>query len=381
MIGEIVDDKELGKGKTCFIISPIGNKLEPVGTPGRVRYEESVILWEEVLLPACAVFGISPVRSDKISETGEIPDQIFRYLRDADIVIADLSHANPNVMYELGLRHSLQGNVTIQIGEHGFLPFDVTTIRTIQFARTQAGMIAVRDELIETIRSALQGKGTPVRATEVLTSSNAITPDAVEEDVRRSAEVEEELLGDEEAGIIDLLAEGEEATTHMSMVLDGAGEWMAAIGELVKSFGEQVTESDSKGKGFAGRLLLARQLAENLTDPVKTLEESSNEFSSDVQSMDAMVTYVIDRVRSGEEDPSEVATFFSSLKGLIDAADDASVGVIGFREGAKKMRTVSRALAPSTNTLVNTANKFLEGINLMVSWRNDITEILAGIEV
>ena len=40
-------------------------------------------------------------------------------------MIADLTQANPNVMYELGLRHT-QKKLTIQIGEAGRLPFDVT---------------------------------------------------------------------------------------------------------------------------------------------------------------------------------------------------------------------------------------------------------------
>lgn len=142
------EDLGLGSGKSCFIISPIGSRLAPVGSPGRTRYEESIRMWEEVFEPAAKTFGLSPVRADRISDTGEIPDQIFTYLRDADVVIADLSHANPNVMYELGLRHSLLGKVTIQVGEYETLPFDVTTIRTIQFLRTPAGLISARDELV-----------------------------------------------------------------------------------------------------------------------------------------------------------------------------------------------------------------------------------------
>ncbi|WP_310526584.1 hypothetical protein, partial [Nocardioides sp.] len=63
-------------------------------------------MWENVFEPACEMFGLTPVRADKISEAGDIPEQIFTYLRDADIVIADVTGGNANVMYELGLRHT-----------------------------------------------------------------------------------------------------------------------------------------------------------------------------------------------------------------------------------------------------------------------------------
>ncbi|MFJ6002729.1 hypothetical protein [Arthrobacter sp. NPDC092385] len=87
------DDHSLGDGQRCFIVSPIGSKLEAPGTEGRMRYEESLQMWEEVFQPACDQFGLKAIRSDKISESGEIPMQIFEYLRDAEVVIADLSGA------------------------------------------------------------------------------------------------------------------------------------------------------------------------------------------------------------------------------------------------------------------------------------------------
>jgi hypothetical protein len=72
-----------------------------------------------------------------MSRQGEIPEQVVRELRDADVVIADPTDADPNVMHELGLRHTTD-KLTIQIGERGRLPFDVSTIRTIQFVRTES---------------------------------------------------------------------------------------------------------------------------------------------------------------------------------------------------------------------------------------------------
>ena len=101
-------------------------------------------------------FGIKPIRADQIAEPGEIPEQVFEHLRDDDLVIADLTDANPNVMYELGLRHTRDA-LTIQIGEKGRLPFDVSVIRTIQFLRNPESMEQARRELAEMVAAGRGG--------------------------------------------------------------------------------------------------------------------------------------------------------------------------------------------------------------------------------
>jgi hypothetical protein len=86
---------------TCFVIGPIGDRLAPVGTDERRRYEEAEELWEYVIAPACEAVGLTAERADKIANPGEITEQIFTLLRDAEVVVADLTGGNPNVMYEL----------------------------------------------------------------------------------------------------------------------------------------------------------------------------------------------------------------------------------------------------------------------------------------
>ena len=149
----------------CFVIGPIGDRLAEHGTPDRLIYEQALTVVTEVIVPACAAAGTeTPERADWISEPGEIPDQVFERLRDFDVVIADVSGANPNVMYELGLRHSLN-KATIQIGETDSLPFDIHAIRTIRFRRTEHGLIDARGRLELALRAALEGRFSPAAAT------------------------------------------------------------------------------------------------------------------------------------------------------------------------------------------------------------------------
>ena len=87
----MVDAKELVK---AFVIGPIGDRDAADGTEARKVYEEAIQLLEEVILPACEAFGIVATRADQIARTGEIPEQVFRLLRDSPLVIADLTGAN-----------------------------------------------------------------------------------------------------------------------------------------------------------------------------------------------------------------------------------------------------------------------------------------------
>lgn len=364
------EDTELGLGRSCFIISPIGNKLEPLGTPGRSRFEESAVIWEEVIEPACNSFGIEPIRSDRITDTGEIPAQIFNYLRDSDVVIADLSHANPNVMYELGLRHSRPGKITIQIGEYGLLPFDVTTIRTIQFKRTTAGLLGARNDLIETLRSALNGGGSELLATTIFASRDPLPPETISRDIQRSVAPDNDEAQVEEPGIVDILAGGEAAVEHVSIVLTEAGTTIRSVGEHIRIAGEETSSADSAKKGFAGRLLIMRNLATDLAQPANSLESSANEFYEDVTRMDAMVQYVAARFSAGEEEiTDDVLTFLDSILSLVTSAEEAAVGITSFREGTRNLAKMARDLAPSGKVLARGANRFLEGITIMTAWK------------
>lgn len=367
----MAEDHELGAGKTCFIISPIGNRLEPVGSPGRSRYEESIAMWEEVFEPASQIFSLSPVRADRISETGEIPDQIFTYLRDADVVIADLSHANPNVMYELGLRHSRLGKITIQVGEYGRLPFDVTTIRTIQFTRTAAGLIAARNELTDALRSSLQGGGSPLRASLVFGGETSPAVDVgsdVEKSLAPTDGSEEET---DEPGTVEMLAEGEEGLQHVSEVLGEATEIIRdEFGRLMQKATTDMRESASQG--FAGRLLIARQLGSDLAAPSARFAELGNEFYSDVSKTDVIVQYAAERYKSGAEDSGapDAQVFLKTTLQLVDSAEQAAVGITSFRDSSKDLGKTSKALAQASRELSGGADRMLEGIGIMSKWRD-----------
>lgn len=110
--------------KTCFIACPIGSE----DSEDRKRSDK---LLKYILQPVLKKLDYEIIRADQIQSAGKITTQVLQSLYDADIVIGDLTGVNPNVMYEIGIRHALH-RPFIHVMEKGrTLPFDIYDIRTV----------------------------------------------------------------------------------------------------------------------------------------------------------------------------------------------------------------------------------------------------------
>ncbi len=113
------------KKKTCFVIGPIG---EP---DSKIR-EWSDTLLEHIIKPAVVACGYDcPLRADDLRNPGMITHDIITHLFTDDLVIADLTNSNPNVYYELAVRHAAKKPVVTIIKQDESLPFDNKDLRTI----------------------------------------------------------------------------------------------------------------------------------------------------------------------------------------------------------------------------------------------------------
>ncbi len=110
---------------TCFYISPIGED-------GSEHKAHSDLFLGSIVEPALEEFGLKVIRADKIGKPGMITAQVLEYILRAKLVIADLSFHNPNVFYELSLRHASRLPTVQLIRKCDKIPFDLDQFRTIQ---------------------------------------------------------------------------------------------------------------------------------------------------------------------------------------------------------------------------------------------------------
>ncbi|MDU1889516.1 MAG: hypothetical protein E6767_02395 [Dysgonomonas sp.] len=131
--------------KSCFIITPIGKDNSEIR-----RQADGLIT--SVIDPVLVEFNFKSCVAHRIDSLGSITNQIISHILDDELVIADLTGLNPNVMYELAVRHAT-GKPVICLAEKGTnLPFDITTERTIFYTNDMQGVEDLKNALINIIK-------------------------------------------------------------------------------------------------------------------------------------------------------------------------------------------------------------------------------------
>jgi hypothetical protein len=99
--------------------------------------------------------SIKVIRLDEIRAAGSITDDLLTEIRRATICLADVTDANPNVMWELGFAAAL-GKPVIAISQSSDkLPFDIKDIRTLAYSRSSLTR-TLRDPLAEVLKATLE---------------------------------------------------------------------------------------------------------------------------------------------------------------------------------------------------------------------------------
>lgn len=117
-------------GLTCFVIMPFGLKTDPQ-TGDQVDLDAT---YRDLIEPTISHLGLKCIRSDKVSQAGLIHKEMLDHIVNSDVAIVDITTGNPNVMYELGVRHAARKSGTIIIRQKGSrLPFNISGMRAMDY--------------------------------------------------------------------------------------------------------------------------------------------------------------------------------------------------------------------------------------------------------
>ncbi len=113
----------------CFVLMPFGTKTD--GNKKEINFDN---VYQSFIKPAIIQAGLEPIRADEETSGGFIHKPMYERLLFCKFAVADLSFANANVFYELGIRHAVKPYTTVCIFETGTkLPFDTAPLRAMPY--------------------------------------------------------------------------------------------------------------------------------------------------------------------------------------------------------------------------------------------------------
>lgn len=128
----------------AFVAMPFGRKPLPKRADASPDSQPEVVdfdrVYDEYIRPALEQAGFEPFRADDETRAGDIRTDMFQELLVADMVVADLTVDNPNVWYEIGVRHALRARgVVLVCGGRTATAFDLYTDRKLRYGLSGGG--------------------------------------------------------------------------------------------------------------------------------------------------------------------------------------------------------------------------------------------------
>ena len=125
--------------RLCFVAMPFA--------PGLRNVYDAV---EGVVRDYCS---LKCVRADKIARSDRITDDIRNNIKNARLVIAEITGSNPNVFYEVGMAHGRDRRVILMVQDEAKVPFDLREIRYLEY--DPQDLTSLRQRLTEYIRNCI----------------------------------------------------------------------------------------------------------------------------------------------------------------------------------------------------------------------------------
>ncbi|MGI0016188.1 MAG: hypothetical protein ACREBU_22440, partial [Nitrososphaera sp.] len=133
-------ERSMERLPTCFVLMPFSLEFKNQ--------------WDVALKPAIIVAGLRPYRGDDESlGTNIIMSDVTKYIFESQIIVAELTGRNPNVMYELGLAHAAKKPVIMLIQKDSEFPFDVSHVRYLPY--DPRDLLSLRTALLDRLESTL----------------------------------------------------------------------------------------------------------------------------------------------------------------------------------------------------------------------------------
>lgn len=295
---------------------------------------------------------------------------ILAGITESALVIADLTGANPNVYYELGLAHAFRKRVILLAQRIDELPFDLRSYRVIPYSTHFAEIAKAKAQLVTLAREALDDRipfGSPV--TDFLPGVTAESSRAIRHAHDATAEPREG-----EPGILDHLVDLEEGFAKLGEIIDTTTAEMASMTEASSAAGERLTALAQANSPARTRRGVVITLAAQLAEFAESLGHHNDEYAKTLATTRSSLESLIrGHVPSTEEEKGQLQKFLRQLDQTEETTrgQRAALGQLieTIRSTPRVERTFNRAADNAVLSLEGYAQNVDQTISMIVRAR------------
>lgn len=314
-------------------------------------------VFDLVIRPSLESEGLEVLRADTLDTRQNILKDVIGGITNADLVVADISVANANVYYELGVAHGLRKPTLLLTQSVEEVPFDLRSYRLLVYSTHIARSDVAKSELAGVARGFLDGRilfGSPVTD-----FAGAEVWAAVDPGDEHDPPIGESLSEDDADGVLDSIVKTEESSAVLIATIEAIGESISDVGVKVARHTEDMESASTQQGATRAALAVTLATARDITKFAEALEGQLPLFeSSSVDMVDGFTKYADWLMTHPGADTSDAAQLAVTARGTLVSVSEALASTREFRDSVVAQKGFSREL----NRALSGAARALEGV-------------------
>ena len=322
-------NQEMGDKLSAFVIMPFDEDFDGV--------------YSGFIEPVLKEAGFTVDRADNIESQQNILRDIVEKIHQSALIVADLTGANPNVFYELGLAHALRKPVILLTQRVADVPFDMKSYRLLEYSTHFQFIGEAKQKLASYAKGFAEGTvkfGSPV--TDFYLGEHLPTT-AVEP-------AQSEITTEDAPGMLDHVVELNDGYNQLASIVEGLISDLYDLNSAVEGATDDLARINANPNASSAKAAqnVLRRLAERVAKFNSQLKLANNEYSNIAQntddSLEFVVAFQLEQSASTESSTEDQNEFFTSLRSLQSKTVEARDSQLDFATKMDSLPRVERRL-------------------------------------
>ena len=302
--------------------------------------EEFTPIYGDFIRPVLEDSGFYVKRADDIESQQNILRDIVEAISLSDLVIADLTGANPNVFYELGLAHAMKKPVILITQSVEDVPFDLRSYRLLEYSTHFAKIHGAKSKLKSNAKGILNKKiqfGSPVTDFTPLGSNSTQT----------SPHGESPTEDKDERGYFDHIIDLTNGYETITGIIDSVNEDLSTLTQSLANSTEEfqrIGANASNSSPTAARRV-SRELAARVSTFNAQLKKANDKYTAILLDTEDSLEFILSFQGDIREDSnSDIKTFLTTLDNLLNASREGRDSFISLADEMDTLPKLERRL-------------------------------------